>query len=265
MKGLLFDIRHYAVHDGPGIRTTVFLKGCPLACSWCHNPESQLPATESMIINRRVGEVLHETSETVGYYSTPLEVVHEIEKSRLFFDESGGGGTFSGGEPMMQPEFMDEVLTLCKDRELHTAVDTCGYVSVETLRTIAAHTDLFLFDLKVMDLAKHIEYTGVSNHLILNNLELLVAMKKKIWLRMPVIPGVNDTPEEVAAFTELLSGLYPSVDRLFLLPYHAAAKSKYKRLGLETDKYTFSQPDTESLNTLKNTYGKIGFKVRIGG
>jgi len=265
MKGLLFDIRHYAVHDGPGIRTTVFLKGCPLACSWCHNPESQLPVSESMIINRRVGEILHETTETVGYYSAPLEVVQEIEKSRLFFDESGGGVTFSGGEPMMQPEFLDEVLTLCKNRELHTAVDTCGYVSVETLRTIATHTDLFLFDLKVMDLAKHIEYTGVSNHLILSNLELLVAMQKKIWLRMPVIPGVNDVPDEVEAFSELLSGLYPMVDHLFLLPYHAGAKSKYKRLGLETDKYTFTQPDTEHLNLLKSIYEKIGFKVRIGG
>jgi pyruvate formate lyase activating enzyme len=218
-----------------------------------------------MIVNRRVGENLNETTEMVGYYSTPVEVVQELEKSRLFFDESGGGVTFSGGEPMMQPKFLDEILTLCKSRELHTAVDTCGYAPVEVIRTIAAHTDLFLFDLKLMDLAKHIEYTGVSNHLILNNLELLVAMQKKIWLRMPVIPGVNDTPDEVAAFMDLLSGFYPVVDHLFLLPFHAAAKSKYKRLGLETDKYTFNQPGTENLNLLKSTYEKTGFKVRIGG
>ena len=265
MKGLLFDIRHYAVHDGPGIRTTVFLKGCPLACSWCHNPESQLPDTESMVVNRRVGDALHETMETVGYYLTPEEVMREIEKSRLFFDESGGGVTFSGGEPMMQPTFLDEVLTRCKEREIHTALDTCGYAPMETLRTIAAHTDLFLFDLKLMDCAKHTEYTGVSNHLILNNLELLVAMQKKIWLRIPVIPGVNDTPDEVEAFTVLLEGLYPAVDRLFLLPYHAAALSKYKRLGLETETYTFNQPDTDSLNRLKSRYEKTGFLVRIGG
>jgi len=265
MKGLLFDIRHYAVHDGPGIRTTVFLKGCPLSCKWCHNPESQLPSPESMIVNRRVGEALHETTETVGYYATPQEVVQEVEKSRMFFDESGGGVTFSGGEPMMQPEFMDEILTLCKDKELHTAVDTCGYAPVEILRTIAAHTDLFLFDLKVMDPVKHTEYTGTSNHLILNNLKILAAMQKKIWLRIPLIPGVNDTPEEVNAYTQLLSDLYPAVDHLFLLPYHAAAKSKYKRLGLKTDSYIFRQPDTESLDLLKSTYEKIGFKVKIGG
>jgi pyruvate formate lyase activating enzyme len=265
MKGLIFDIRHYAVHDGPGIRTTVFLKGCPLACRWCHNPESRLASSEPIIIKRRIGEKVFDETETVGIRLTPQEVIKEVEKSRLFFDESVGGVTFSGGEPMVQSAFLAEALTLCREREIHTAVDTCGYAPVGIIRKIAALTDLFLFDIKLMNDQKHIEYTGVSNHIILSNLHLLAAMGKKIWLRLPVIPGVNDTDDEIQKLTVLLSELYPTVKNLSLLPYHAAAKSKYDRLGLGTDDYAFNQPDKEVLETLRIKLSQSGFTVKVGG
>ena len=148
MKGLIFDIRHYAVHDGPGIRTTVFMKGCPLACHWCHNPESRLAFEEPIITKRRIGEKVFDELETVGISMTPHEVLQEVKKSGLFFDESGGGITFSGGEPMLQAEFLVEALKLCRAQEIHTAVDTCGYAPVEVIRRVAEFTDLFLFDLK---------------------------------------------------------------------------------------------------------------------
>ena len=196
---------------------------------------------------------------------TPLQIVTEAEKSRLFFDESTGGITFSGGEPLLQSGFLAETLTLCREREIHTAVDTCGYASTEVIRRIAGLTDLFLFDLKLMDENQHIEYTGVSNHIIINNLHLLVAMGKEIWLRMPVIPGVNDTEEETDKLKKLLLELYPAVNRLFLLPYHAAAKNKYDRLGLKTGDYVFVQPDQQQLETLKMKLSDIGFTVKIGG
>ena len=265
MKGLIFDIRHYAVHDGPGIRTTVFLKGCPLTCNWCHNPESRLASAEPIVTKRRIGEKVFDETETVGEYKSSWEVIQEVEKSRMFFDESVGGVTFSGGEPLLQPEFLTELLTLCRKREIHTAVDTCGYAPVEVIRGIAGLTDLFLFDLKLMDDLKHVEYTGVSNHIIIQNLHLLAAMGKKIWLRMPVIPGVNDTDEEIGRLKTLLSELYPAVNRLFLLPYHAAAMSKYNRLGLETEDYVFDQPDQDVMEKLKMKLSETGFTVKIGG
>jgi len=265
MKGLIFDIRHYAVHDGPGIRTTVFLKGCPLACHWCHNPESRLSSAEPIITKRRIGEKVFDETETVGVRMTPQEIVTEAEKSRLFFDESTGGITFSGGEPLLQSVFLAETLTLCREREIHTAIDTCGYASPEVIRRIAGLTDLFLFDLKIMDEKQHIKYTGVSNHIIINNLHLLATMGKEIWLRMPVIPGVNDTEEETDKLKKLLLELYPAVNRLFLLPYHAAAKNKYDRLGLKTGDYVFVQPDQQQLETLKMKLSDTGFTVKIGG
>jgi pyruvate formate lyase activating enzyme len=265
MKGLIFDIRHYAVHDGPGIRTTIFLKGCPLACHWCHNPESRKASAEPIITKRRIGEKVFDETETVGVMLTPLEAIMEAMKSRVFFDESMGGITFSGGEPLLQSDFLAEALMLCRAREIHTAVDTCGYAPVEVIRKIAALTDLFLFDLKLMDDWKHKQYTGVSNHIILNNLQLLVDMGKKIWLRMPVIPGVNDSDEEIEKLSALLTTLYPTVDQLSLLPYHAAARSKYLRMGLETEDYEFSQPDQELMETLKMKLAKTGFTVKTGG
>jgi len=265
MKGLIFDIRHYAVHDGPGIRTTVFLKGCPLACHWCHNPESRLASSEPIITKRRIGEKVYDEKETVGALMTPEEVIKEVMKSGLFFDESGGGITFSGGEPLMQSKFLAEVLTLCRKHEIHTAVDTCGYASLEVLREIASLTDLFLFDLKIMDDENHIKYTGVSNHIIHNNLRLLADMGKKIWLRMPVIPEVNDTDEEIEKLIQLMTELYPKVNKLFLLPYHAAAMSKYQRLDLDTREYVFTQPDQKQLEMLKHKLSKTGFNIKIGG
>lgn len=265
MKGLIFDIRHYAVHDGPGIRTTVFLKGCPLACHWCHNPESRTVSSQPIITRRRIGEKVFEETETVGVILTPLEVVMEAEKSRLFFDESGGGITFSGGEPLLQADFLAETLTLCRQREIHTTVDTCGYAPKEILRGIAGLTDLFLYDLKLMDDKKHKTYTGVSNHLIIDNLHLLVAMGKKIWLRMPVIPGVNDTDNEIKKIMTLLSELYPAVSSLYLLPYHAAALSKYQRMGISTEDYSFNPPHLIELETLKLKFSQTGFTVKIGG
>ncbi|MDP4290367.1 MAG: glycyl-radical enzyme activating protein [Bacteroidota bacterium] len=265
MKGLIFDIRHYAVHDGPGIRTTVFLKGCPLACRWCHNPESRGTSSEPIVTKRRIGDKVFDENEMVGVRMTPLEVIMEAEKSRLFFDESGGGITFSGGEPLMQSGFLYETLKLCREREMHSAVDTCGLASSDNIQKIAELTDLFLFDIKLMDDQKHIKYTGVSNQVILNNLHLLASMGKKIWLRMPVIPGINDTPDDIRKLMNLLIELYPKVKNLNLLPYHAAAKSKYDRLGLDSSDYVFNQPTPEVMESLKLKLSQTGYAVKIGG
>lgn len=186
MKGIIYDIKHYAIHDGPGIRQTIFFKGCSLACWWCHNPESMDPKPFSFIkIIKSGGNKCQEKKETVGEYFTVDELLAEIEKDILFYEESGGGVTFSGGEPFVQFPFLVEMLMACRNKDIHTCVDTSGQVAKEKLLKVAELCDLFLFDIKHIDSEMHKKYTGIGNELILSNLKMLDEMGQKIWIRLP--------------------------------------------------------------------------------
>ncbi|GBC59901.1 hypothetical protein DENIS_0843 [Desulfonema ishimotonii] len=264
-KGIVFDIKKYAIHDGPGIRTTVFLKGCPLACRWCHNPESQGFAPEKIIKTvRRNGGRPVTRSEVVGRAATVSEVIAEVEKDIIFYDESGGGVTFSGGEPLAQPGFLAELLKECRAREIHTAVDTTGYAPAGTMTEIAGLTDLFLYDLKIMDPEKHVEYTGIPNRLILENLKRIAAMNRPVVVRFPMIPGLTDSEENVRAIAGFVSDL-GNIRDIAVLPYHDIADGKYAGLGVRNRMKGVVPPDAEAVGAVRSLFESYGFQVSIGG
>lgn len=249
---MLFDIKRFAIHDGPGIRVTFFMQGCPLSCWWCHNPECHF-----------TGEVL---PTRFGRRAMAVEeVVAEAEKDRIFMDESGGGVTFSGGEPLHHPDFLVEALAACQAVDMHTAVDTSGYAPQEVMDRVMARTDLFLFDLKFIDDEAHRTYTGVSNRLILDNLARLDEASREVWLRFPVIPDITDRPEHLDALEQHLRSLR-NIRKLSLLPYHEAGRGKYTRMGLADrmpEKVT--PPTPERLAEIKKRFEATGFSVEIGG
>ena len=252
-KGFIFDIKKFAIHDGPGIRSTVFLKGCPLECWWCHNPEGQNFEPEKM-----------EGKDTVGEEVTVNHVIKEVEKDRIFYDQSGGGVTFSGGEPLMQPEFLQQLVLECKKRGIHTVLDTCGYAPTNIFGTFIDLVDLFLYDLKIINEKQHFTYTGVSNQLILDNLKELDKANKKVYIRFLVIPDITDNRENVEAAAQII---YPlnNIEGIDLLTYHKLAGEKYKKLGKE---YRMKHVDTvnkEQLEAVKNVFEHYGFTVNIGG
>jgi pyruvate formate lyase activating enzyme len=262
-SGILFSLKRFSIHDGPGIRTTVFMKGCPLSCEWCHNPEGQTVNPELLVSPHRCiscgsctavcqsGAVISCTDTDrslcivcgkcieacftdarmlAGMAMTASEVLKEISRDLPFYEDSGGGVTFSGGEPLTQPAFLYEMLSGCRDRGIHTCVDTCGYCEWEVLRDAALLTDLFLFDLKLLNDAAHIEHTGVSNGIILENLRRLSGIHDSVWIRVALIPGRTDSRENIEAirsFVSTLDGL-PEID---LLPYHDTWRGKLYRLG----------------------------------
>lgn len=267
-SGLIFNIQRYSLHDGPGIRTTVFLKGCPLRCLWCHNPEGMGPGPEILCNPSRclacgrcreecpargagpLGQEGRSESEFqrctccgacaqtcpaearrfVGRRMTAAEVLAEILRDRVFHEDSGGGVTFSGGEPLMQPQFLMALLEACRNCEIHAAIDTSGYVRQEDLLAAARLANLVLYDLKILDDERHRQYTGVSNRLILENLRALGQMHRNIWVRMPLVPGVNDAPRDLEEVVRL-AALIPGVRQVNLLPYHATGAAKFARLG----------------------------------
>ena len=298
--GIVFDLKKYSINDGPGIRTTVFLKGCPLRCQWCHNPEGQSFLPELMVRTSRCLEdcsecltscepgalskaggvpvVDRETCnacgrcaeacptqalEMVGRRMSASELVMEIEKDRIFYEESGGGVTFSGGEPLAQPEFLAEVLAACRRKGLHTAVDTCGHVPPEVLASVADLADLFLFDLKVIDEARHREFTGRSSRLIRQNLRDLAGRGKKIIIRLPLVAGFNDDDENIRQTAEFLSSL-DGISEISLLPYHLLGKEKYKGLQKASPVDVFAPPSTDHLKKIKTDLESQGFKVYLG-
>lgn len=297
--GTVINIQKYSVHDGPGIRTTVFFKGCPLRCWWCHNPESQNPEHEIMFFEERCTScgicvkrcpqsaievkekypIVDEEKctlcgkctdfcpknarEYVGKDMTVQELMKEIIKDEVFYDESKGGVTFSGGEPLIHVDFLKEVLKQCKAREIHTAVDTSGYVSWDRFEKIADKVDLFLFDIKLMNNEKHIKYMNSENVLILENLKKLSDKGCNIFIRMPIIAGINDDDENINNAIELLSKL--NILQVNLLPYHKMGMDKYRRLKMEYKLSGMEKPSNERMDEIANKFKKSGIKVKIGG
>ncbi|UCE15123.1 MAG: glycyl-radical enzyme activating protein [Candidatus Heimdallarchaeota archaeon] len=257
-KGVIFDIKKYALHDGPGIRTTVFLKGCPLNCWWCHNPEGQNPEPERIWNNQNTQR------EIIGREVSVDEVMAEIEKDLIFYDESNGGVTFSGGEPLMQPVFLDHLLIACQEQDLSTTLDTCGYASWETIERIKEKVDIFLYDLKMIDDTKHKKYTGVSVVPILSNLKKLDLEGKNIIIRLPVISGITDTEENISQLIKWTSHLQ-IVKEINLLPFHKSGFSKYIKLNRENKLLDLDPPSQERLDQLLDTFRSNGFTATIGG
>ncbi len=270
MTGLVFDIQRFALHDGPGIRTTVFLKGCPLRCAWCHNPESQSFKPElsfwadkcqssfSCVVACPTGamriengqrvfernlcdacglcapECSHGALKIIGAEMTVERVMQEVIKDIAYYKRSGGGLTISGGEPMAQFEFTRALLRAAKSAGIHTCVDTCGFAPVEKYRAIIKHVDLFLFDYKATDAATHRRWTGVSNDLILSNFDFLYHAGARIIVRCPLVPGVNDTAEHLMGIAEL-SQRYPNLLRIDIMAYHNMGVDKARRIGREPE------------------------------
>ncbi len=263
MEGLIFDIKHYAIHDGPGIRQTIFFKGCPLTCWWCHNPESQKNEIEYFTKERKLDGQTIKRKETIGYTIQPDELFRIIQKDTIFFDESGGGVTFSGGEPLMQHDFLKEVAGLCNGAHIHTALDTSGYAPQEVFLPLIPYFDLVLFDLKFIDDEIHQRYTGVSNENILKNLRILEESNAKYRIRFPLIPEITNTPDNLEAIKSFLSKL-KRVDGIDILPYHDISKGKYNRFD-KTNKMGNIQLTHQETDRVKNELSSSGLNVQLGG
>lgn len=298
--GTIFNIMKYSTHDGPGIRTAVFFKGCPLSCPWCHNPEGQsarpelsfssdrcvrcgecvkvcpenaISVVDGVLLTRRdvcrpcgcCSKVCQSRArEIVGKIMTAPQVMEEIEKDIIFYDESKGGVTFSGGEPLMQPDFLTEMLQSCKEKDIHTAVETCGLVKSEDLARIEPYVDLFLYDLKIIDGAKHRQLAGASNRTILMNLRELSQSHDEIIIRFPLIPGINDEGEDVLQIRTFISSLR-NVQEIHILPYHKGGIEKYRRLGKEYRLPGIQPPSDQKLSQIEDIFRRVGLRVKIGG
>jgi pyruvate formate lyase activating enzyme len=300
-KGIIFDVKRYAIHDGPGIRTTVFLKGCPLQCQWCQNPEGIESRPEILLRSKRCAEdcsacvsacpqgaiskngssvefntercdfcrkcedvCVYDALEVVGREVTVHEALEEIERDRVFFEESGGGITFSGGEPLMQLDFVQALLTKVKERNIHTTLDTSGYIDFADLERINDQVDLFLYDIKIIDNEKHKKYTGVSNTIILENLQKLSKKGASVTVRIPLIPGINDDAQNVELFVEYMKTL-KNIKHINILPYHKGGCEKYKNLRKEDSLKTFQPPTNDRIDEIKQLLVESGFSVKTGG
>jgi pyruvate formate lyase activating enzyme len=300
VTGICFDIQRYSIHDGPGIRTTVFLKGCPLSCTWCHNPEGLSQEVEVLIVpdrctgcgacvdacpnppatgrggarvtdraacvrcGRCVGACVHGARRMTGRTYTAQDLLDEIVRDLPFYEESGGGVTFSGGEPLMQGEFLKACLRGCRERGMHTAVDTCGYADSGLLLEVADLTDLFLFDVKLMDDARHRELTGVPLGPIVENLRALNSSGAMIWIRFPLIPGITDSRADVEEIGRLTTSL-ESVRVVHILPFHRTASDKYARIERTWDHSDLEPASREAIENAATILTGFGLEVRIGG
>jgi pyruvate formate lyase activating enzyme len=266
MNGLIFSVKRYAIHDGPGIRVTFFMKGCPLSCIWCHNPEGISPYTSTVEQVDRIGEREFRKNEEVGKYYNTNDILAIIEKEKVFIDQSKGGVTFSGGEPLMQSDFLLEALMLCKEKGFHTTVDTSGFSTCDGFMKIIPFTDLFLFDIKHLDNQKHIKFTGVSNDEILSNYRLIAESGKDFMVRIPVVPGFNDDDDHLTRLKQfILSEKMDKLKMISLLPYHKIGSSKYKKFNMTNRMEDVEQPSAQKMNELKAFFSDIGIKIKIGG
>ncbi|MDY6851686.1 MAG: glycyl-radical enzyme activating protein [Thermodesulfobacteriota bacterium] len=298
MDGVIFDIQRYSIHDGPGIRTTVFLKGCPLHCKWCSNPESQhiypeffyrkakceacgkcveacplnviTLGDDGLEIDRQTCDRCMKCVDVCPTHALTLtgekksveEVVAEVVKDEPFYKNSDGGVTISGGEPLFQPEFTLALLKACKEKALQTALDTTGFAKWETLNEILDYVDLALFDIKHLDPEQHKINIGVDNKLILDNLKRAVDKGQRIWVRVPMIPGFNNSEENIRALAEFLSEM--PVEKVSFLGYHEWSKSKYEALGLDYPLKGLSPLSEEALLPLRDIIESRGLEVSIG-
>lgn len=262
IKATIFNIKRFAVNDGPGIRSTVFFKGCPLKCLWCHNPESQSMQIEKILKTYKISDRIFKEVEDVGYEISSEELLKEILKDKLFFNESKGGVTFSGGEPLMQADFLIDVLKKSKDNNLHTCVDTCGYGNSDNLKEIAKYTDLFLFDLKHLNSRLHKQYTGVNNVLILKNLKMLIDLNKEIIIRLPLIEGINDSAEHIEEIKNLIKSFNKKIE-LNILPYHSIGKEKYKNLEMDNPLYYMPNMEIKKAEKVVDYFIKNDIKTII--
>jgi len=265
VKGIIFDIRRFATHDGPGIRTTVFFKGCPLSCRWCHNPESIDPMPFKFQKKVMMDEEWFEQEEWVGRAYGVDEVMNILIRDKVFYEESGGGVTFSGGEPLLQPEFLLESLETCQREGLHTAVDTSGHIHRKAFDPILPFTNLFLFDYKHHNPAKHLQSTGFSNEIIRDNLQYLLKSGKPVRIRIPVIPAFNHTENDMAEMMGFLKSLDGTIEQVDLLPYHSLGTNKYKRFAMPNPMDGVPSLKKNDLLPYLQVFQKGGFKVTIGG
>ena len=274
MTGEVFSIQKYALHDGPGIRTTVFMKGCPLTCQWCHNPESISNEQEKIFYKDKcigcntcndLSDPENCPSEALQYVSKTFsveELYNEIIKDHVFYEQSGGGITFSGGEPLLQVDFLVEVLKVCKKHDLHVTIDTCGFVPWEKFEKILPYVDLFLYDIKHTDSKVHHELTGVDNDLILDNFKKLIQVKD-VYVRLPILKGINDQVSHLNQVISLSNSDH--VLQVNILPYHNYAENKYEHLMNDYVFRLFERPSDESLEEIRTFFQKQGIKAIIGG
>lgn len=248
-NGIVFDIKEFALHDGPGLRTTVFLKGCPLACQWCHNPEGQ--SRQPQVIHSPAG------ARPAGKEYTPDELAARLHQQADILRLNEGGITFSGGEPLLQADFVLEVIERLDN--LHVLLDTSGYGPEQAFRRLVQHCDQVYYDLKLIDPQAHRYYTGVDNHLIISNLRLLSELSTPFVIRVPLVPGVTDTDQNLGAIAQAVRGL-PGLLRVDLLPYNQAAGAKYESAGMAF------QPDydeAQGLNINTALFEQADLKVTV--
>ncbi len=299
VRGLITDIKKFAIHDGPGIRTTVFLKGCPLRCLWCHNPETQSVrpqvgylTTECIGCGRCIGVCPDDALSAVedgierdicrctgcglcteacpagamvlyGRDVSVCETIAEVEKDRPFYENSGGGMTLSGGEPLLQPEFCAALLRTAVERGIGTCLDTCGHASWGAFEAILADTDLFLYDLKLIDSGRHAQVTGCGNELIRENLRRLAEAGANVMVRVPVVPDVNATEPDIGAIAAFVAQLPGEID-IELLAYHALGEAKFARLGMTPARAGLRPPGKELMAALARVVESHGVRCTIG-
>lgn len=295
--GLIFNIQRFSLHDGPGIRTIIFLKGCPLHCKWCSNPESQLDhpgiayneeicihcetcisvcpefaitkKNNQIIIDRELCQYCGICSEHCPTKAMQLkgekmsveQVINIAEKDREFYNTSGGGVTISGGEPLSQPQFLKNLLEECQNSTIHTVIETSGYSSWANMKAIIPYTNIFFYDLKIMDSDKHLQYTGVRNNLVLANLKRLQKETDQIVIRIPVISGINDDNENLALLIDFLKNI--RFKRIELLPYHSYGEKKYKMLGRNYSLEYLKKPTKKEMSLYSNRLKENGFQVKV--
>ncbi|MBI5649326.1 MAG: glycyl-radical enzyme activating protein [Chloroflexi bacterium] len=301
-RGVIFNVQHYSIHDGPGIRTTVFLKGCPLHCLWCQNPESQAVRPELFFnaercqgcakcvdvcpehaieivdgksrTNRAVCKTSGECAQVcpndarnvMGKYVTAGQVFKQVSADAIFYQRSGGGMTISGGEPLTQPQFAISLLKLCRDAAIHTTIDTCGYATWDSARRVLENVDLVLYDFKHMDPSAHKKLTGVSNELILDNAKKIVReLSLPMFARVPIAPGLNDSLTNLRATAQFIATELGDSVKVHLLPYHRLGEAKYERLEKPSQSISIDPPNDERVFELQKIFESFGLTTIAGG